>query len=320
VACFQKKEELLSEPLIKDKIMEINKLTKVYDDHRLNDVTEALVQLEDGADRDLQDKVLSVFGIDKSSKLKNTIKSKVERLHSCEVDGNLSNEITDRVGDPAFNNIPLGLDGELNPIYLNQLDCHVLITGGSGYGKSYLLFKLLKETIKSGSGVTLVGKDVVEGSHYCKYFLSFCGVDEKNVTYFNLNKEEDQRGLESFDFNEAFTKGKITFIRTAEIVSNPVENRNSDKLLWSLLFEPIAKAIVGLSSKVKHILALDEIRWALADEEEYGEFIEIPLSQARSAGISFVIANQPHSSIEKINCGEKYSANMQTKINFPKMT
>jgi type IV secretory pathway VirB4 component len=126
--------------------------------------------------------------------------------------------------------------------------------------------------------------------------------------------------LESFDFNEAFTKGKITFIRTAEIVSNPVENRNSDKLLWSLLFEPIAKAIVGLSSKVKHILALDEIRWALADEEEYGEFIEIPLSQARSAGISFVIANQPHSSIEKINCGEKYSANMQTKINFPKMT
>ena len=289
---------------------------KIYDDHKLNDITDSLVVLKNTKNTKISDKALSLLNLDKASKLKRTINSDLDRLHFCMVDGDLSNEITEKDDESSFNNILLGLNEELNPIYLNGLDKHLMITGGSGRGKSYLLFKLLKETIKSGCGLTLVTNGREPYELYSRDFFSICGLDEKKVTFIDLNDENSLKELELFDFNEAFSKGQITVIRMVKKESNPLLNLENDKTLWSLLFKPIAKTICELSSKVNHVIALDEMNWGLADGAEYIDLIETSLTQARSAGISLVIANQPHSSLKANGFGGKLINNIQTKIDF----
>ena len=289
---------------------------KIYDDHKLNDITDSLVVLKNTKNTKISDKALSLLNLDKASKLKRTINSDLDRLHFCMVDGDLSNEITEKDDESSFNNILLGLNEELNPIYLNGLDKHLMITGGSGRGKSYLLFKLLKETIKSGCGLTLVTNGREPYELYSRDFFSICGLDEKKVTFIDLNDENSLKELELFDFNEAFSKGQITVIRMVKKESNPLLNLENDKTLWSLLFKPIAKTICELPSKVNHVIALDEMNWGLADGAEYIDLIETSLTQARSAGISLVIANQPHSSLKANGFGGKLINNIQTKIDF----
>ena len=107
--------------------MNDKKLIKVYDDHRLKDITDSLIAIKKSEKNNIPDKLLSLLRLDKESKLKKSINSVLGRLHSCEVSGgDLSNTITEQTGNPSFNNILVGLDEEFNPTYLNGLDKHLM--------------------------------------------------------------------------------------------------------------------------------------------------------------------------------------------------
>jgi len=191
--------------------MDNDHLVKIYKDNKLNDITGKLIEVQNSQSSGLLGKIKdTVFGSDET-KIKKAIQEKIDanlrgdaKIHSCLVNGDLSNEIDENVLDQASgcNNILFGLDEKLNPIYLNNLNLHMSIYGQAGSGKTTFLFQQLKDAIKVGRGVTYVGSGMVSPQQYQK-FITSCDLRKDDVILLDFNAENKEAAV-SFDLFEAY--------------------------------------------------------------------------------------------------------------------
>ena len=194
--------------------MENIKTTRVYDDNRIKDITDSLVAIKKSKDNNIPDKLLSLLRLDEESQLKRTINSELGRLHSCEITGgDLSNTVRPQIGCSSLNNALLGLDEDLNPIYLNGLNKHLMITGGSGSGKSTFILNLLRQVFGNNGGAT-----VIDGKGYdtdLEEFMSLAKQYNRLDDVFVLDFSERNSGLVKTPITSTFNIFKEMGVRSA---------------------------------------------------------------------------------------------------------
>lgn len=98
-----------------------------------------------------------------------------------------------------FNNYLVGTDSNLRPIFINNLNQHLVVFGASGSGKSVFLFNLLRQTLdKNGGAIFIDGKGDLG---MFKEFLSHA-IDagrEKDILVLNFNKNQTSNVFNPFE-------------------------------------------------------------------------------------------------------------------------
>jgi len=130
--------------------------------------------------------------------LKNKLSKEQEKAHT-KIGGqafnNLIEELSPKKADlNSYENFILGTDEDMNPIFVDNMNQHMALFGGSGSGKSVFLFNLMRQVLDGGGGATFIDgkgdkemfKDFISwANEYDRlddvYILDFTEKDDNNI-------------------------------------------------------------------------------------------------------------------------------------------
>jgi len=98
-----------------------------------------------------------------------------------------------------YNNYLIGTDSNLRPIFVNNLNQHLVVFGASGSGKSVFLFNLLRQTLDKNGGAIFI-----DGKGDLGMFREFLchAIDagrEKDILVLNFNKNNTSNVFNPFE-------------------------------------------------------------------------------------------------------------------------
>ncbi len=128
--------------------------------------------------------------------LKRGLMEEIEKAHTKvggDAFGDLLMKVPPNKADPkSYENFILGTDENMNPIFVNNLNQHMALFGGSGSGKSVFLFNLMRQVLDSGGGSTFI--DGKGDKEMLKDFLSWAKQYDRLDDVFILDfSEKDEK-------------------------------------------------------------------------------------------------------------------------------
>ena len=109
----------------------------------------------------------------------------------------------------SYENFLLGTDENMNPIYVNNMNQHMALFGGSGSGKSVFLFNLMRQVLSSGGGSTFI--DGKGDKEMLKDFLSWAKQFDRMEDVFILDFSEKDEKNKNPDTGQVITPTTNTF-------------------------------------------------------------------------------------------------------------
>lgn len=130
-------------------------------------------------------------------KLKRSLQAELEKAHS-KIGGvafeKLMTPATNEADLNSYENFLLGTDDNMNPVFVDTMNQHMALFGGSGSGKSVFLFNLMRQVLESGGGATFI--DGKGDKEMWKDFLSWANqfdrLDDVYILDFS-EKDENNR-------------------------------------------------------------------------------------------------------------------------------
>ena len=128
---------------------------------------------------------------------KRKLMEEIEKAHTKiggDAFGDLLMKVPPNKCDPkSYENFILGTDENMNPIFVNNMNQHMALFGGSGSGKSVFLFNLMRQVLDSGGGSTFI--DGKGDKEMLKDFLSWAKqydrLDDVFILDFSEKNEKD---------------------------------------------------------------------------------------------------------------------------------
>ena len=130
---------------------------------------------------------------------KKQLYQEIEKAHS-KVGGEsfynlMSPFVKGRAEPNSYENFILGTDENMNPIFVDNMNQHMALFGGSGSGKSVFLFNLMRQVLSSGGGSTFI--DGKGDKEMLKDFLSWAKQYDRLDDVFILDfSEKDEKNID----------------------------------------------------------------------------------------------------------------------------
>ena len=130
---------------------------------------------------------------------KRALFEEIEKAHA-KVGGesfyNLMSPLVKGKAEPnSYENFILGTDENMNPIFVDNMNQHMALFGGSGSGKSVFLFNLMRQVLDSGGGATFM--DGKGDKEMLKDFLSWAKQYDRLDDVFILDfSEKDEKNID----------------------------------------------------------------------------------------------------------------------------
>ena len=103
--------------------------------------------------------ILTYFMRRRILKLKNDLQVDLEKAHF-KIGGDAHEKLTAASPEKAhlnsYENFLLGTDEDMHPIFVDDMNKHMSLFGGSGSGKSVFLFNLMRQVLEAGGGATFI--------------------------------------------------------------------------------------------------------------------------------------------------------------------
>ncbi len=128
-------------------------------------------------------------------KLKNSLSLELSKANT-KIGGQAFNKLISKLPDSkaslgSYENFLLGTDENMNPIFVDNMNEHMSLFGGSGSGKSVFLFNLMRQVLDGGGGATFI--DGKGDKQMLKDFLSWANqydrLDDVSVLDFSEKVE-----------------------------------------------------------------------------------------------------------------------------------
>jgi DNA replication protein DnaC len=145
--------------------------------------------------------------------LKNKLSIEQEKAHT-KIGGQAFNHLIEEISPEeadlnSYENFILGTDEDMNPIFVDNMNQHMALFGGSGSGKSVFLFNLMRQVLDGGGGATFI--DGKGDKEMLKDFLSWAKQYDRLDDVYILDFSEKDENIKDEDTGLVKTPTTNTF-------------------------------------------------------------------------------------------------------------